>query len=53
MRKKSHISLANHMLNEFRDDAFIAHTYMFQFGSLLPGFGAVIYYKKASDGYDF
>ena len=36
MRKKSHISLANHMLNEFRDDAFIAHTYMFQFGSLLP-----------------
>ena len=36
MRKKSHISLANHMLNEFKDETLMAHTYMFQFGSLLP-----------------
>ena len=36
MRKKSHISLANHMLSEFREEALIAHAYMFQFGSLLP-----------------
>lgn len=36
MRKKSHISLANHMLCEFKNDTFIAHSYMFQFGSLLP-----------------
>ena len=34
MRKKSHISLANHMLNEFKDETLMAHTYMFQFGSL-------------------
>ena len=36
MRKKSHISLANHMLAEFKDDHLLAHTFMFQFGSLLP-----------------
>lgn len=36
MRKKSHISLANHMLAEFKDDTLLAHTFMFQFGSLLP-----------------
>lgn len=36
MRKKSHISLANHMLAEFKDDALLAHAFMFQFGSLLP-----------------
>jgi hypothetical protein len=36
MRKKSHISLANHMLEDFRDEALIAHSRMFQFGSLLP-----------------
>ncbi len=36
MRKKSHISLANHMLSEFRDETLMAHAYMFQFGSLLP-----------------
>lgn len=36
MRKKSHISLANHMLCEFKGDAFIVHSHMFQLGSLLP-----------------
>lgn len=36
MRKKSHISLANHMLHEFQGDSLIAHSRMFQFGSLLP-----------------
>lgn len=36
MRKKSHISLANHMLAEFKDETLLAHTFMFQFGSLLP-----------------
>ena len=36
MRKKSHISLANHMLAEFREDSLLAHSFMFRFGSLLP-----------------
>lgn len=36
MRKKSHISLANHMLSEFKDDRLMAHSHMFQLGSLLP-----------------
>ena len=36
MRKKSHISLANHMLDEFKDDTLLAHAFMFRFGSLLP-----------------
>lgn len=36
MRKKSHISLANHMLNAFKDDALLKHSFMFQVGSLLP-----------------
>ncbi len=36
MRKKSHISLANHLLDEFKDERLLAHSFMFQFGSLLP-----------------
>ena len=36
MRKKSHISLANHMLEEFKDERLLAHSFMFRFGSLLP-----------------
>ena len=36
MRKKSHISLANHMLDEFKDERLLAHSLMFRFGSLLP-----------------
>ena len=36
MRKKSHVSLANHMLDGFKDEVLISHSHMFQFGSLLP-----------------
>lgn len=36
MRKKSHISLANHMLSAFKEDTLLAHAFMFQVGSLLP-----------------
>lgn len=46
MRKKSHISLANHMLCEFKDDAFIAHSHMFQLGSLLPDLVPSFFTKK-------
>ena len=46
MRKKSHISLANHMLAEFKDDALLAHTFMFRFGSLLPDLVPTFITKK-------
>lgn len=36
MRKKSHLSLANHMLGDLREETLMAHSHMFQFGSLLP-----------------
>ena len=48
MRKKSHISLANHMLDEFKDDALLAHSFMFQFGSLLPDLVPSFITKKHS-----
>ena len=36
MRKKSHVSLANHMLDGLKDEVLVSHSRMFQFGSLLP-----------------
>ena len=47
MRKKSHISLANHMLSAFLDEeCLMAHSHMFQFGSILPDLVPTFITKK-------
>lgn len=46
MRKKSHLSLANHMLSDLEKETLVAHARMFQFGSLLPDLVPTFLTKK-------
>ncbi|MDD3222280.1 MAG: zinc dependent phospholipase C family protein [Lachnospiraceae bacterium] len=46
MRKKSHISLANHMLTDLKEETLVSHNHMFQFGSLLPDLVPTFLTKK-------
>ena len=46
MRKKSHVSLANHLIERFESDAFIKHTKSFKFGNLAPDLVPTFFTKR-------
>ena len=46
MRKKSHMSLANHMLEDMNEENLMAHTRAFQFGCVLPDLVPTFITKK-------
>lgn len=46
MRKKSHVSLANHLIDRFESDTFITHTTSFKLGNLAPDLVPTFFTKR-------